>query len=163
MMGKIPRCKDADCEATAFVVKRMIEDRLPTPVRNGLVAVPLTFATPTNYLATADKLMAGVRAKQVAAVAAVEQGDGEDETAAVGRVGGAGRGGKGGRGGRGGARGGGNSGGGSGGSTRPKDICPTHHRFKDKAWKCSEPARCVTRSLQNHRNDNEPRHHNQMF
>merc|ERR1712015_97616 len=102
LMSKIPRCNDADCAATGFVVKRMLEDRLPTPVRNGLVAVPLTFATPTNYLATADKLMAGVRAKQVAAVAAVEQGDGEDETAAVGRAGGAGGAGRGGGGTRGG-------------------------------------------------------------
>ena len=40
----------------------------------------------------------------------------------------------------GGGRGG--RGGGSGGTTRPKDLCPNHFKFKDKTWKCAEPETC---------------------
>ena len=84
----------------------------------------LNIKTPSTYLAQADELMASARAGQSKTGAAVHEVEGGEVDAVVSRRGG---------------KAGGNK---KKETTRPKDICFNHFRYKKEAWKCNAPTTC---------------------
>ena len=92
-------------------------------VRSGLVGTTLDIKDPTAYFSKADELMASIRSKQMAKEA-VHEVSKDGEVDAVGN------------------RGGGKASGNKQRTTKTKDVCFTHFKYKKKAWKCLEPTTC---------------------
>ena len=126
MLAAIPTaCGDdkkvGGCAHKQWIMDNLFDQKLPQAVKNGLAGTELDVKDPTNYFAQADRLMASVRAKQQAVHEVTKDG----EVDAVGN--------------RGGGKAGGNK---KKETTRPKDVCFNHFRYKQKAWTCNAPTSC---------------------
>ena len=126
MLAAIPTaCGDdkkvGGCAHKQWIMDNLFDQKLPQAVKNGLAGTELDVKDPTNYFAQADRLMASVRAKQQAV----------HEVAKDGKIDGVGN--------RGGGKAGGNK---KKETTRPKDVCANHYRFKQATWKCQAPESC---------------------
>ena len=128
ILATIPAKCDCDktsdgCDYKKWIFESLFREKLPQSVRNGLVGTPLNIKTPSTYLAQADELMASARARQNKP-GAVHEVEGREVDAVDSRRGG---------------KAGGNR---KKETTRPKDICFNHFRYKKEAWKCNAPTTC---------------------
>ena len=121
--GKCGDDATTGCPHKKWHVENLFKSKLPQAVRSGLVGTTLDIKNPTEYFAKADELMASIRSKQMAKEA-VHEVSKDGEVDAVGN------------------RGGGKASGNKQRTTKTKEVCFAHFKYKKKAWKCLEPTTC---------------------